>query len=152
MEKQNRRALSDLFPRNDYGLFVYKPDSNRLLGSRALTEVADALLRAVQLEIVDTSFTQVSEEELRLLYTVLNIPSEFGEGWKIAVINHLTQSPLKTHLVRGDNAFKKATIVKSELRSKLTTGTTQKSRVVENVAHVPDPEDFEISYSILFRV
>lgn len=132
-------------------IFMIKPDGQkREVAGYPLPQLIIGLIESAGLLIRGQAERQLDENKIRLIYPILSRPSEYGEQWKLDVIHALQVLPLKAFLVEGEQAENKVKIIRSFLRETLTDRTTEGGRVVENIAHVSDTGDFEITYLVLF--
>jgi nucleoside diphosphate kinase len=131
-------------------VFVVKPDGvSKRIGRRQLPELIGALLQSVGLQINEEIRCQLSERNVRDMYPILAIPDPiYGEEWKKDLIEHLTSEEVIAYHLTGEEAEKKAKIIKRHLRDVLADPTTERGRVIENVAHVADEDDYEVTCSI----
>lgn len=137
----------------EQAIFVLKPDADdREVYGYDLADVIDGLLMSSGLNIVCESDRRLGSQEIRDLYPILNKPDPiFGEEWKQTLIDHVSSGNVHSLLVEGKDANKKAKIIKNHLRKSLCDQTTEVGKVIKNIAHVPDEEDFSISKKILFN-
>ncbi len=75
---------------------------------------------------------------------------KFGRQWKHDVVNHVSSDIVMAYLIVGDDAENKSKSIKNHLRSVLCDPTDAKQKVVENVAHVADEKDFDVTLKQLF--
>lgn len=137
----------------EQAIFLIKPDSQtREIAGHSLPKVIEGLLLAAGQEITQESLTQLSEQNVRDLYTILSIPTpKFGEQWKTDLINHLISEPVEAFLLEGEDAINRARTIKDYLRKTLCDQTTETGKIIKNIGHVPDDEDMEVSSKILFK-
>lgn len=133
-------------------IFMIKPDAKEIsIGRYKLPEIILGLLESTGLKIINESEKKLTESEIRKLYPILEIHDPvYGEQWKNNLIEHLSSEPICSLLVEGEDANNKAKIIKNYLRRNLCDQSTETGKIIKNVAHVPDNEDFEISERILF--
>lgn len=131
---------------SDTALVLIKPDSYE----RGLDAVIFQRLRDNGLEIVVKKVILLNEEMIRAYQPILNEPSEFGESWKIEVITALTRCPVEVLIVKGENAMRKAYLLKKQMRSEYCHGSDYQSRVIFNLLHTADdPSELENNIRIL---
>lgn len=148
MSSERMKSSSEI----EQAIFMIKPDGQkREVAGFPLPQLISGLLLATDLIIREQSRTLLDEEEIRQIYPVLNQPSDFGEQWKLDVIQALQAAPLQALLIEGVQAENKAKTIRRYLREKLTDRTTEHGKIVENLAHVSDSEDFDITYQVLFK-
>lgn len=137
----------------EQAIFVLKPDAyNYKICGYNLADVIEGLLTSSGLNIVGESDRRLGSQEIKDLYPILNKPDPiFGEGWKQKLIDHVSSGDVHSLLVEGKDANKKAKIIKNYLRQTLCDQTTEVGKVIKNIAHVPDEEDFSVSKEILFK-
>ena len=136
----------------EQSIFMMKPCGleKRVLG-HGLSELVIGLFVSSGLNIQTSCSKKLEEADIRNLYPILNIPDPvYGEAWKQEVIDHLTSQPVLAYLLEGINAIEKAKIIKNHLRNVFSEPSSYRSKVVENIAHVPDAEEFSNTYRILF--
>jgi len=136
--------------RCERAIFVVKPDGvSRKIGKHQLPDLIDALLRSSGIQICEKTSLDLTEEDVRSMYPVLDIPDLiYGEAWKDDLVKHLTSSEVIAYRLLGTEAEKRAKIVKKHLRDALADPTTQRGKVVENIAHVADRTDYEVTSRI----
>ncbi len=139
-------------------IILFKPDAEKHLveGIRRIypvRELAVAMLTSAGVEIVDHTRRQLEPNEVRTMYAnaLKSNPKEdaiYGIQWKQDVVDHLSSTPIDAYLLddAGQSAEYKAKLIKSHLRSVLSTP----DNVVQNIAHVPDADEFMMARSILF--
>lgn len=138
-------------PSPDFAVFVIKPDGLlRNVGGISVPVLVKGLFTSINLEIILQSERLLTEESVRRLYRILNQPSEYGEDWKREVAEHMCSRPVVSFLLYGKDAESKVKLIKDYLRLKLTDRNIEREKIVENVAHVADLEDFRESVKILF--
>lgn len=137
----------------EQAIFVLKPDADdHEVYGYSLADVIDGLLTSSGLNIVGESDRRLGSQEIRDLYPILNKPDPiFGEEWKQKLIDHVSSGNVHSLLVEGKDANKKAKIIKNYLRKTLCDQTTEVGKIIKNIAHVPDDEDFDVSEKILFK-
>ncbi|MBN1618653.1 hypothetical protein JW887_04935 [Candidatus Dojkabacteria bacterium] len=150
-------SIKDLAETNRKGnaaILMVKPCGvTTLIGGHSVQELILGMITSAQLEIVMCSQRRLNEHDVRGIYRILNIPDPvYGEAWKYEVISHLTSSDVFSYLVLGDDAVRKTRLIKNHVRQALADPSSYHSKVVENMAHVVDSEDFETSFNILFGV
>lgn len=120
-----------------------------------LQRYMEGLVTAAQLDVLSTTETTLSGVDVCGLYRDVLPPNpeddaRFGTDWKRGLLSYMTSSTVFSYLLAGDNAFHKTHYLKNYVRSLNTVEGDETSKVIENVGHVPDPEDFDISLEILF--
>lgn len=133
-------------------IFIIKPDGQRRkVAGHPLLQIIIGLIEASGLNIKEEVDKRLDETQIRLIYPVLNQPSEYGEQWKYDVIEALQAAPLRALIVEGEAAESKAKIIRNNLRETLTDRTTERGKVIENIAHVSDRDDYDTTYQVLFK-
>jgi nucleoside diphosphate kinase len=139
-------------------LIMFKPDARDIVfrnlpRERLLHEVVAGLLVSCGLEIEQYSRKQLCEEEVRTLYEKALAPNPrdeaiWGTAWKKEVVEHMTSGPVDSYLLHdpGSNGLDTTRAVKNWLRAHYG----RQDDVVKNIAHVPDPDEFNVSKSVLF--
>lgn len=138
-------------PSPDFAIFVIKPDGlTRIISDYPLIDLIRGLFDSAKLKIAFEAEKKLTEEGVRKIYKILDQPSEYGESWKNAVVNHMCSRPVYWFLLCGDDAQKKAKLIKDFLRSSLTNRENERGKIVENIVHVVDQNDFRDSIDVLF--
>ena len=138
-------------PSQDCVIFVVKPDGlSRTVGSCPLITLIREFFDLAHLRIAFETEKRLTEEGVRKLYKILNQPSEYGERWKTDVISHMCSGPVFWFLLYGDNAQDKAKLIKDFLRAGFTDRKTERGKIIENIAHVVDLNDFKDSIDVLY--
>lgn len=138
----------------EQAILMMKPSGRiTIVAGYPLEELVKVILESTGLTIVRDIECQLDEKDVRNIYPILNVPDfQYGEEWKQDVIDHLTSRPVRAFLVEGDNAQNKATTIKQHIRTTFTNSSEgYQSKVVNNIAHVADPEDFIPTYKALFQ-
>lgn len=139
-------------------IFLFKPDSvNYMISGRgkeySLQQVAVGIMVSAGLELVDATTILLDSAEVREIYANALRPNPqedaiYGTQWKQDVVDHLSSAPVDAYLLDDatNMAEYKAKLIKNHLR-KVLVGP---NNVVQNIAHVPDEDEFPIVRSILF--
>lgn len=145
--------IPDVLHINKLAILMIKPCGRRIdIGGYSLEELTKGLIQSAGLEIVDESEKLLSPFEVRKIYPILDIPDPtFGETWKEEVISHLTSSKVLTLLLKGNDAQRKAKIIKNYLRNTLISNNDFHHKIVKNIAHVADDQDFDTTFNVLFQ-
>lgn len=139
-------------PSPDFAIFVVKPDGlSQIVGDYPLIDLLRGLFDSTKLKVAFEAEGKLTEEGVRKIYKILSQSSEYGERWKTDVISHMCSRPVLWFLLCGDDAQKKAKLIKNFLRSNLTNRESERGKVVENIAHVVDHDDFRDSIDVLFN-
>lgn len=148
-----------LLPAASYGeltILTLKPNfyPNHPKTDTPLQRDMETALVAAGMDVLCTAETSLSGVDVCELYRDVLPPNladdaEFGTTWKRDLIRYMTSSPVFSYLCQGPNAFKTVQGIKNEAR-RANMGGDEWSKVVANVGHVPDPEDFAVSLKILF--
>lgn len=144
----------------DYAIVVIKPSGEDLflespLGNGDKFSVSTLLLgmlESADLTILRSNTKQLTEEDIYNIYPILSIPDErYGEAWKTEVVEHMTSQPVSSYLVFGEEASLKARLIKNYFRKVLLKDSNYQSKIVKNLAHVVDDDDFLTSFKVLFN-
>lgn len=139
-------------------IFLFKPDSaNYTISGRKreypLQEVVVGMMVSAGLELVDHTTTSLESAAVREIYANALRPNPeedaiYGTQWKQDVVDHMCLAPVDAYLLddAANMAEYKAKLIKNHLR-KVLVGP---NNVVQNIAHVPDEDEFPIVRSILF--
>lgn len=140
-------------------LIMFKPDARRisfdgLRQKRLLHEVASGLLVASGLTIERHHQRNLNKNEVRKIYAKTLAPNPedeaiWGSAWKEEVVSHIASGPIDSYLLSADNyeTCERARDIKNLLRAHYG----RKDNVVENIAHVPDLDEFDMTKGILFQ-
>lgn len=114
----------------------------------------EAAMAAANIDVLCTAETGLSGVDVCELYRDVLPPNpaddaKYGTGWKRDLVRYMTSSPVFSYVCRGNNAYKTVRGIKDKARRANMNGD-EWSKVVANVGHVPDPEDFVISLGVLF--
>ncbi|MFA6007386.1 MAG: hypothetical protein WC784_01930 [Candidatus Shapirobacteria bacterium] len=153
IETLKKNPISDVLDTNKLAIFMIKPCGRRMsIGGYSLEELTKGLIQSAGLEIVDESEKLLIPFEVRKIYPILDIPDPiFGETWKEEVISHLTSREVLSLLLEGNDAQPKAKIIKNYLRNTLILDNDFHHKIVKNIAHVADNQDFDTTYNVLFQ-
>ncbi len=138
---------------NKQTIMLMKPSGiNKIIGGFTLPHLVEAMLVSAGLSIREKRRKQLTEQEVRRIYPILNMSDPvYGDTWKALVIEHLTSEPVLSYLIEGDLAVVKAKIIKNHVRRALLNPLEGwYGRIVENFAHVSDEEDFDDTYQVFF--
>lgn len=139
-------------------IIMFKPDAHDitftdLRRERLLHEVASGILVASGLTIVKYSRKLLSDSEVRTIYANALAPDpiddeKWGTEWKDEVVEHLSSGPADSYLLTSPepNGLEVVRSVKNWLRSHYG----RQDNVVQNIAHVPDQDEIEITREVLF--
>lgn len=146
-------AIYDVLDTNKLAIFMIKPCGRRInIGGYQLEELVKGLVQSAGLEIIDESEKFLSPLEVRKIYPILDIPDPtYGEAWKEEVISHLTSDKVQSLLLKGDDAQYKAKTIKNYLRNTLIPNNDFHHKIVKNIAHVSDDQDFDTTFNVLFQ-
>lgn len=145
------------FSADHLSVLMLKPGFSNLhkkIGS-TVQRLAERQLALTDLTVLCASEVTLSGVEVCELYgsALRHNPEDekiWGTGWKKGVIDYLTSAPTYSYLLEGDNAFETAQAIKVYLRNACSADNSQRSLVIENHCHVPDPEDLDMALKILF--
>jgi len=134
-------------------LFVIKPDGlDRVVREKRLTQLIEGLFAATGLTRISQIDKNLTKEEVFQIYPILKVPDPvYGEGWKERLITHMTSQQIRCYWIKGEQAEEKANIIKRFLRKTLCDQSTEKGKIIENVAHVADTSDFENTFNVFFH-
>ncbi len=140
-------------------LMLFKPDSERFTAELRgniymLHEIGKSLLILSGLQVTQHVRKQLMPVQVEAIYAKALAPNPeedalYGTAWKNGVVMHLSSAPVDAYFVRdeGGNAEVKAKSVKNFLRETLVTAPN----VIENIAHVPDEDEYDVVRSILLN-
>ena len=139
-------------------IMMFKPDARDIVfcdlrQDRFLHEVAAGLLVASGLEIARHSVKTLQKNEVRAIYAKELAPNPrddaiWGTAWKDQVVDHISSGLTDSYLVRDPDNI--GLEVVRDLKNWLRSQYDREGNVVQNIAHVPDPEEIEVTKSILF--
>lgn len=134
-------------------IFIIKPDGlSKDIGKYSLKTIVETSFLSTGLEIVDMCSRQLTDKEVREIYPIMEKPDlVYGEGWKGRLITHVSSAPIVAYHLRGKDAQRKASIIKTSLRKALCDQTSEQGVVIANIAHVPEQENFDATYNAVFR-
>jgi len=73
---------------------------------------------------------------------------EYGIWWKTEILKYLSEAPVFSYLLTGDDALKKTKMIKNKFRKMVSKDA--RTKVIENVGHVPETNEFWLSLQLLF--
>jgi len=134
-------------------IVVIKPGGVReTVGGVLLPRIVTGLLSSAGLEVTQRETIVLDEPRVRRLYPILEVPDlVYGEGWKVRLITHMTGGQCEALVVEGVQAQRRAVLIKRLIRQALRPDDTPEHRVINNLIHVPDPEEFCLVYDVLFN-
>ena len=131
-------------------VLIFKPDASRHLVEvrndlYLLHEIGRSLLIMSGLEITQHVTKQLTRDNARSIYAKVLAPNPeddaiYGIQWKEDVVAHMSSCPVEAYFVydRESDAVQKAKSVKNFLRKSLVPT----NNVVENIAHVPEEDEY----------
>jgi|GEM_PF-1190886 len=138
----------------DPAIFMIKPDFFPEYNGMPLQQYIEGMLTSVQLDVLCTSQRTLSPEQVYELYETVLKPhpendAKYGTEWKSEVVDYISGGEVHAYLLAGEDAENRARIVKNHLRNVIGDSSVA-SRIVRNVGHVCDKEDFEVTLQHLF--
>lgn len=118
----------------EYTVAMVKPDG---VQSQIGKELEMSLLQSGLRTTVCFPVSLDPESIIKLL-PILSQPSEFGDSWKIEVIEALQEGPNIAYLISGDDAVSKVLAIRNSIRQKYTDCNLYVERVVRNLLHASD--------------
>jgi hypothetical protein len=140
-------------------ILLFKPDASNYsleIGGSIylLHEIGRSLLVLSGLDVTSHITTRLEPIQVRAMYSRALAPNAhedaiYGTQWKEDVVSHLSSAPIEAYFVydKESRAEIKAKTVKNFLRQTLVPP----SNVVENIAHVPDKDEYDMVRSILIH-
>lgn len=144
---------------SEKSVLLFKPDSTRysveLRGNiYLLHEIGRSLLVLSGLEITEHITKCLQPAQVQLIYERALAPNPeedaiYGTQWKVDVVNHMSSAPVEAYFVydKDYEAEPKTKSVKNFLHRTLTP----EDNVVENIAYVPDEDEYSIVREILLH-
>lgn len=137
-------------PREKAILLIKPSGLSLMIGDNTFEEVLKGLLNSTGLEIAEEKSVGLTEGQIRQIYPIIEEPSEYGDKWKHDLIEHMSSENNLAIIVRGYQVDKKLRILKDYLRNQLTDRSTERGKVVENLMHVAEADEYERTHQVLF--
>jgi len=123
----------------------------KFVGNYQLRDLVIGLVVLSDLSIVDIRELVLSKEQIRSMYPKLDLPDLVnGEDWKEDLINHLQSGPSAVYHLSGEHAHKNAKTIRDSIRQQFATSNDYTSKLLENLIHVSDTQDYESEYGLFF--
>lgn len=141
---------------NERAILMLKPDGlKRQIDGIPVKYIIEQLFDDANIRILCTSDRNLSWRSVYRIYRdVLRRNDEeevkYGREWKHDVVKHVASENVFAYLLSGNNAENIAKKIKNDLRKKLCDPEDSRQKVVENVAHVADEKDFDVTLKQLF--
>lgn len=118
----------------EYTVAMVKPDGvQRQIGKELELNLLQGGLRTTVCFPVS-----LDPESIIKLLPILSQPSEFGDFWKIEVIEALQEGPNIVYLISGDDAVSKVLTIRNSIRQRHTDRNLYIEKVVRNLLHASD--------------
>lgn len=128
-------------------IFLIKPDALEL----GLVDEIKQEIVFEELTIITEKTVHLDETTIRAYQPALNLPSDYGEGWKQQVISFLTSRPVLVMIAKGSNAIAKSNRIKEIVRTRHLSDATPLDKIIRNLIHTASSlEDLNLSISIFF--
>lgn len=137
-------------PKEKAVLLIKPSGLNLNIDNHTFEEILKGLLNSTGLEITEEKKVDLTEQQIRKIYPVIEEPSEYGDRWKHDLIEHMSSESNTAIIVQGYEVDKKLRILKDYLRNKLTDRSTERGKVVENLLHVAEADEYNRTYEVLF--
>lgn len=118
----------------EYTVAVVKPDGvQKQIGKELEMNLLENDLR------IEICFpVSLDRDSIIKLLPVLSQPSEFGDSWKVEVIEALQEGPNIAYIISGDDAVSKVLSIRNSIRRRHTDRNLYVERVVKNLLHASD--------------
>lgn len=143
-------------PESELALFTLKPGffPNHPKTGEPLQKALEAEIVTSGIDVLCTSEADLTGLDVYELYRRVLLPNpeddaKFGIGWKKDLVSYMSSGPVFSYACRGIDAFSTVQAIKNDVRRRNNKGD-EWTKVVANVGHVPDREDFDISLQVLF--
>ena len=141
----DKRTILTLKP----GFFPTHPRTGEPLQRNMETEIANA-----GVDVLLTAETTLSALDVCELYRGVLPPNpeddaKFGTQWKQDLVRYMSSEAVFSYVCTGSNVYRVVQAIKNAARQANSQGD-EWTKIVANVGHVPDPEDFDISLQVLF--
>lgn len=129
-------------------IFLIKPDAI----IQGIDNKIIKLITKYHLAVISRKMIRLDEQEVRTLQPVLNMPSEYGEGWKNEVIKFMTSRPVCIILAQGNDALSVSNVIKKNLRKKyIPKSVPDLHKIIYNLLHTASSkEDLCLNLTVLF--
>jgi len=148
--------LQDLLPSSDIedrlGILMLKPGCFSVASRTSIQDKAEYLLSSFDLDVIATSCTVLTREQVHRLYPNIYGPDVVAQNARLEELRVLMEDYLAncvfTYLVYGNNSLSELKTIKKLLRQDVTkVGNWD----VYNRVHVPDQGDLDQNRDILFN-
>jgi nucleoside diphosphate kinase len=134
-------------------LLIIKPEAKIAPYDKIIPDKINQMLFTKGLEIIAQKELMIDEGILRSYQPVLNRPSEYGEDWKMKMIQVATENNISATIliVQGNDAINKCMKIKKEIREEFVDNTNPINKIVKNFVHCTDRfEEVMSNIQVLF--
>lgn len=132
-------------------IVLIKPDCmNKIIDGIWFPDIITDLFSVLNLDIEQEGEKMLTHEDLYDLFPPLSKPCDYWWHWKPLFIQHMTAEKVKYYLLNWEKTNEKIYLLKQKIRKELVDILSWENKVVYNLLHTVDREDFEKSYDVLF--